>query len=362
MTDNKIGIGIVGLGARRGWAAQAHIPALARLPQFEIRGLAASSRESAKAAAEKFAAPFSTDDPAELAARPDIDLVVVSVKVIQHRAPVEAALNAGKHVLCEWPLGKDLAEAEAMAALAHAKGVRGFVGLQARFQPGVMYVRDLIRDGYVGEVVSTSIIAQGGASARGGGHVPQAQAFYLDRKSGGGMLNIPMGHTIDGVCGLFGELTHANPVLVVRRPTAVITESGETVAVTAPDEAAISGVFENGAVASIHYRTTRHGTGFHWEINGDKGAILVTAPTGHLQLAPLKVFGASGKQLAFAELPIPAKYAFEGLAHTDGGPAVGHLYQGLAADLRTGSATVASFDDAVRRHRMIANMEQAVFG
>jgi hypothetical protein len=65
MTDNKIRIGVVGLSAKRGWAAEVHVPALARLPQFEIRGLAASSKESAKAAAEKFGVAFFTDDPAD---------------------------------------------------------------------------------------------------------------------------------------------------------------------------------------------------------------------------------------------------------------------------------------------------------
>lgn len=356
MANDKIRIGVVGLSAQRGWAAQSHMPALAQLPQFEVRGLCASSTQSAKAAAEKFGVPFFTDEPTELAARDDIDLVVVAVKVVEHRAPVDAALNAGKHVLCEWPLGTSLADAEAMAALARAKGVRGFVGLQARFQPGVMYVRDLIRDGYVGEVLSTSIIAQGGGP-RGGRPVPQAQAFSLDRRNGGGMLNIPMGHTLDGLCHLFGELTQVKSTLAVRQPTATIVETGETVPVTAPDMAAVSGVFENGAVAAINYRTGARGSGFHWEIDGDKGALLVTAPMGHLQLAELKVFGAKDPGRPFTELPIPGAYAFGGLALAETGSAVGRLYEALATDLTTGSSTVATFDDAVRRHRMIAAME-----
>lgn len=356
MTD-KIRIGLVGLSATRGWAAQSHVPALARLQQFEIRGLTASSRESAKAAAEKFRVPFHSDDPAELAARPDIDLVVVSVKVTEHRGPVEAALNAGKHVLCEWPLGTSLAEAEAMAALARAKGVRGFVGLQARFQPGVMYVRDLIRDGYVGEVLSTSVIARASPSVRPADAIPQALAFSLDRRNGAGMMNIPMGHALDGLCSLFGEVTELKSTPVVRRRSAAIAETGQSVPATAPDLAAVSGVFESGAVAALNYRTGGYGSGFHWEINGDNGALLITAPFGHLQLAPLTVSGANEQQRSFAELPIPDNYGFEGLAPAETGSAVGHLYKALAADLLTGRSGVATFDDAVRRHRMIAQLE-----
>jgi predicted dehydrogenase len=361
MTDNKIRIGIVGLSAKRGWAAETHIPALARLPQFEIRGLAASSKESAKAAAEKFGVAFFTDDPAALAARPDIDLVVVAVKVIHHRALVETALSAGKHVLCEWPLGTDLVQAEAMAELARAKGVRGFVGLQARFQPAVTYVRDLVREGYVGDVVSTSVMARVGGVGRGG-PVPREKRYYLDRRNGSGMLNIPIGHALDGLCTLFGELTQVRATLALKRPWATIAETGETVPVTAPDAAAISGVFESGAVAAIHYRTASPGTGFHWEIDGGSGALLVTSPTGHLQLGPLKVFGANVEQRGFAELQIPDRYTFEGLATSDRTSPVGLLYRALADDLRTGTTTVASFDHAVRRHRMINDIEQAIPG
>src|SRR5260370_37394755 len=84
---------------------------------------------------------------------PDIDLVSVVVKVPSHYQVVTAALNAGKHVYCEWPLGANLAEAEQMAALAKIKGVRAMVGLQARGDPTLRYLRDLIAEGYVGEVV-----------------------------------------------------------------------------------------------------------------------------------------------------------------------------------------------------------------
>ena len=117
------GVGIIGLSASGGWAAQAHLPALGW--------------------------------------RDEVDLVVVAVKVPHHRELILPALEAGKMVLCEWPLGNGLAEAEELAAVAEAQGLRTFVGPQARAAPPLRYVPDLIADGYVGEVVSTSIIASG---------------------------------------------------------------------------------------------------------------------------------------------------------------------------------------------------------
>ena len=90
-----------------------------------------------------------------MAARPEVDLVVVAVKTPDHYAAVNAALPAGKRVYCEWPLGNGLAEAEQLAALAKSKGLLTFVGLQARAAPIIRCARQLVADGYVGEIVSS---------------------------------------------------------------------------------------------------------------------------------------------------------------------------------------------------------------
>src|SRR4051812_2055133 len=99
-----IGVGIIGLSASRGWAAQAHLPALAAVPGFEVRALSASSAASAQAAAEKYGIPLVVRSAEALACRDEVDLVVVAVKVSHHRKLIRPALEAGKMVFCEWPL------------------------------------------------------------------------------------------------------------------------------------------------------------------------------------------------------------------------------------------------------------------
>src|ERR1700681_2816148 len=165
MSESTLGVGIIGVSPFRGWAATAHIPALRALPNYEIRALSAHSADSARAAGEAFgvSAVFSDHEP--LVTQPDIDVVAVTVKVPHHRELVSAALAAGKAVYCEWPLGRDLDEARAMAALAAEKGVRTVVGLQARQAPAIEFVQELLSDGYVGEVLSTSMV---GLSVLGG--------------------------------------------------------------------------------------------------------------------------------------------------------------------------------------------------
>src|SRR5207249_5324714 len=158
MPGSTLGVGIIGVSPVRGWAATAHIPALRALPKCEIRALGAHTAESARAAGEAFGVRAVFSDHEQLVTRPDIDVVAVTVKAPLHRELVSAALAAGKAVYCEWPLGRDLEEARAMAALAAERGVRTVVGLQGRQAPAIEFARELLDDGYVGEVLSTTMV------------------------------------------------------------------------------------------------------------------------------------------------------------------------------------------------------------
>src|SRR5467141_5230860 len=180
MSDRRLGVGIIGVSPVRGWAATAHIPALRALPNYEIRALSAHSAESARAAGEAFGVSRVFSDHEQLVTQADIDVVAVTVKVPHHRELVSAALAAGRAVYCEWPLGRDLDDARAMAALAAKQGVRTVVGLQARQAPAIEFVQELLRDRYVGEVLSTTIV---GLSTPGGA-VVNANAYMLDKANG----------------------------------------------------------------------------------------------------------------------------------------------------------------------------------
>jgi predicted dehydrogenase len=111
MPDSTLGVGIVGVSPVRGWAATAHIPALRALPNYEIRALSAHDPESARAAGDLFGVAEVFSDHQQLVTQPGVDVVAVTVKVPHHRELVAAALDAGKAVYCEWPLGRDLDDA-----------------------------------------------------------------------------------------------------------------------------------------------------------------------------------------------------------------------------------------------------------
>ena len=105
MTD-KIRVGIIGANANYGWSKRAHLPALLGMPDFELTAVCTSRPETAAESKAFYGANLAFHDYTEMANHPDVDLVVVSVSVPAHFGMVTAGLQAGKHVFCEWPLGR----------------------------------------------------------------------------------------------------------------------------------------------------------------------------------------------------------------------------------------------------------------
>ena len=136
---DKIRLGIIGANIHRGWAVRSHLPAVVASPEFELTAVCTTRMESAEESRQKFGARLAFDDYRKMLDHPDIDAVAVSLRVPAHYEPTMDALNAGKHVYTEWPLGRTAAEAVEMADLAREKGVRNMVGLQSRANPVLLY-------------------------------------------------------------------------------------------------------------------------------------------------------------------------------------------------------------------------------
>jgi predicted dehydrogenase len=356
---SKLGVGIIGVSPTRGWAATAHIPALRALPNYDIRALSARSAESARAAGEMFGVGTVFSDHEQLVAQPDIDVVAVTVRAPHHRELVSAALAAGKAVYCEWPLGRDLEDTRAMATLAAEQGVHTVVGLQARQAPAIEFVQELLSDGYVGEVLSTTMV---GVSVPGD-VVVKANAYMLDKTNGANVLTVAVGHSLDTLNFVLGEFADLSAVSDLRRPLISIEETGEQVVKTAPDQIAVIGTLTSGATASVHVReAVAGGAGFLWEINGTDGTLRITGDAAVPEIVPLTVAGAHGQDEP-AELAVPTALAqkWPALTSLQGAPAfnVGRAYAAFAADMENGKHTVPDFADAARRHEVITAIERS---
>jgi len=355
--SKKIRVGIIGADPDRGWAKQAHIPALKSLSDdFEITALSTTRRESADAASKLFGVPLAFDNHQELVNNPNVHVVAVTVKVPHHLELATAALDAGKAVYCEWPLGNGLREVETLAALAQEKGVLAVAGLQARSAPAVAYVRDLIEQGYVGELLSTTLIGSG----MGWGPTVEPFNVYLnDKKNGATMLSIALGHAADALCHCLGEIRELSATMTMRRKSFTVAGTGESKPMAADDQVIVSGLLEGGAAFSMHYRGgSSRGTNLLWEINGSEGDLQLTADGGQAQLFEMTVRGGKGARSSLEILAVPEEYRWAppqpGL-----GTNVAQAYARFACDYREGTHLCPTFEDAVTRHRMLNAIETA---
>ncbi len=347
----QIKVGFIGLNADSHWASLAHIPALKSLSsQFEVVGVANSTYESAKKTAKALNLKYAFETPQDLVSSDEIDLVVVTVKVPYHFELVSAALNAGKNVHCEWPLGNGLDEAKKLAKLAKEKGVTATVGNQMRTSVEVNYIKKMIDEGFVGEILSTTLVGDGGQW----GYETIADLEYLsDKTKGATMLTIPFGHTLAGIQDVLGKISDISGRLITRRDEVLVTDTNKTITQTAADQIMANGVFENGAAFSAHYRGgLSKGTNFLWEINGTKGDIQVRGDIGHGQFANFEIYGANEKDEKLKSIELP-KELYDGKPEHVIPRNVAGVYAKIADDINKGSKTAPSFEDAVQVHQLI---------
>jgi len=148
MTSTELTVAVAGAGR---WSERAHIPGWLRDPRVTVAALVDIDRECARAMAEQFSIPLATDDIREVLDDPAIDVLDVATGNDAHFELSMAALEAGKHVLCEKPVHHDARETRRAADLAAASGLKTKLGFTFRYSPAVQYAKDLIDAGFVGE-------------------------------------------------------------------------------------------------------------------------------------------------------------------------------------------------------------------
>ena len=356
MTD-KIRVGIVGATLTQGgsgWGADAHVPALKALPHYELAAICTSHEDTAKASAAAFGAERAYHRFSDMAGQPDLDLIVVCVRVPGHRDLVMAGLQAGKAVFCEWPLGANLVEAEAMAGLASQRSLTTIVGLQARSDPTILYAHDLVRGGYIGDVLTANLTTVAQAQLqRGPGRIWQGV-----RANGANTLTIAGGHAIDALCAVLGEFAELSARVSTRIPEWRTLE-GTPVPVDAPDSITVVGRLVGGAEVSVNVAAVpSNPSGNRLEIYGREGALVIRA-NGALSRGPNQMHAGQGKE-PLVTMPVPAKYRLAPERTPGGAPYnVAQAYARAADALRGGRSFDVDFNLAVRRHKLIDAIERS---
>ncbi len=353
---NKIRLGFVGANVNSTWAGQSHFPALLASPDVEFTAVCTTRPESAEEARQAFGAKLAFHDFREMAASPEIDAVAVVVRVPSHYEPTKAAIEAGKHVLTEWPLGRTTAEAVELANLARAKGVQTAVGLQSRVSPALLYVKELIDGGYVGEVLSCHVttMRDGRLERHSSG------TWQRDPSAGANSLTIATGHVIDALRFVVGDFARVACMVSTQMPQWYETDTQRYVDVTSPDNVRVSGQLARGAAASVHVGAVPWaGSGFRMEIFGREGTLITTGSVSSQRGEMLRVQGAQGTH-ELQDLTLPQRFVYVPDDFPKGDPFnVGQLYTRFAEAIRTGQNRLPTFDTAVDLHRFLDTIKQA---
>jgi len=286
--SGKIRVGVIGAGLI---SEKAHLPAWSKLADVvEIVAVSDLKVERAEAAAAKFGVPRAVSDFRQLLEIDEIDAVSVCTPPVAHSDVTIAALEAGKHVVCEKPMAIDLPSAEAMVAASEKTDKKLAIQFQSRFHPAAQVLKKMIEDGDLGDIYYANAVYH---RRRG---IPGWGTFHSRAHNGGGAL-IDVGvHALDMALWLSG---HPKPVAVFgsayskfgKRTDIYGALPAEKSKEFDVDDSAFAMIkFANGATLNLECS---------WALNIDneRQKVVLAGEQGGAELHPLRVFKDSPEML-----------------------------------------------------------------
>jgi predicted dehydrogenase len=349
MTPRETRVGIVGANANKSWAKVSHVPAINGSPGLKLAAVATRNEQSARDAAQAFGADRWFSDPFAMIGDDDIDIITIAVKVPAHRDLVLAALQAGKAVFCEAPLGRTVAETEEMASAVGA--LHTAIGLQGRLNPAVRRAAQLISSGRIGRPLNARIVS---TNVGFGPELSPSYEYFNKKSSGANLLTINAGHTLDLVESVLGPIVEVDARTEILWPTVKLTDTGEESLRETADHVAVLGKTQSGALftADIHGGVAPQDTASSLEIRGSEAWLSLTSnhPYG---------FQAGGLKLT-SNIPFatPDEAAVSG-GFMGAAINVGEVYAHLVADLHAGTYTTPGFEHALHNARLIEAVRRA---
>ncbi len=290
MADETLRIGLIGAGKN---TRERHIPGFQKVPNLEIVAVANRSRESGRQVADQFNIPQVYDSWEELLMDESIDAVCIGTWPNMHRTLTIAALEEGKHVLCEARMATDAAAAGDMLEASRQRA-----GLVAQLVPAPFTFKvdslltDMVSEGYLGDLLSVDIRVLGANFADFGG----AMHWRFDRDiSGYNTLN--MGIWYESMIRWVGRATSVTAMTKVNVPYRR-NEQGDMVSVSIPDHVDVLCRLANGAQAHLQFSAAAGLSGDNevW-LYGSEGTIKVDQN--------FNVFGGRRGENQLSEIPNP---------------------------------------------------------
>jgi len=304
--ERLVRVGVLGAGA---WARGAHLPGYRRDPRCRILGIADTLVDRARDAAREFDIPHATGDPMELIRREDIDLIDVCTPSHTHFELAWAALEAGKHVLCEKPVAYDFRDTQRARDLARRKGLKTRVGLTFRFSPAMRYMRELVADGFIGTPFIFNGYEQNSqwldpmTPLRQVDPDADQSVLQVSSLEGYGAPIIDLAHLLVG-----SDLTQVVGTMRNFIPERMVRPTGRMMRMNIDDGDIFLGEFANGALCSIQtsFVTVGNYPGIEARIYGSKGALICRLVEEHGICETLRA--ATPDAVEFRELDVPARF------------------------------------------------------
>jgi predicted dehydrogenase len=304
--DKRVRVGVLGAGA---WAEFAHLPGYKRDSRCELVAIADPVVDKAKELAKTFGIPNVYATHQEVMARDDIDLVDVCTPSATHFELAWAALEAGKHVLCEKPVAYDYKETLRAAALAKQKGVKTKLGFTFRYSPAMQYMKQLIDDGFVGTPFVFNGYEQNSqwlnprTPLRQADHTADQSVIQVSSLEGYGAPIMDLGHLFMG--SRFAQVVGTMKNFI---PERVVRATGTMMRMNIDDADVFIGEFANGAIGSIQtsFVTVGNYPGLEARVYGSKGALICRLVEENGICESLK--GATEDQVEFRDIEVPPEY------------------------------------------------------
>jgi predicted dehydrogenase len=268
--DNPIKIAVVG----GGYGSKVALPAYQELDEFEPVAVWSRRPERAQELAEEAGVELGTSDLDELLSAPGLEAVHIATPVVTHLSFAVAAARRGFHVLCEKPLGDNLAEARQIAAAIRAAGVVGAVGYELRLKETRQHLIERAREVFGRpRMVSVSLVQSDHDHPHS-----RPRTWVHDATMGGGRLQGYGVHDLDMLLEIVPPVEAVAAATEVGVKVRTTGEDGELLPVTAEDAYAILLQFRGGGLGIVSLvATARHGRGDVIELHGDEGTVRLDA-------------------------------------------------------------------------------------
>ena len=342
----NLNVGIIGVSSEMSWGREAHVPGVQATDGLTLAAIATRDQQSADEIAGSLGVQRGFGDPRDLINDPDIHIVTVATPVPTHHDLITAALQAGKHVVTEWPVGTGTKQTEEIASIAEESGLRTAVDLQSRMNPAAQRASELLQSGAIGRLLYATVLS---TTAGFGPAIPDGAQYLEDPAVGMNLTTIQAAHTIDFALRLTGPLASLSALTTVQYPDLTVGDDATPLRRTVPDHVLVQGRLDAGGALTVQIVGGRSpgDTPFRIDLVGEDGTLTLTG-------GALRGFQAGLLNLTLNDEPVQLAQDNRGLSES--ATNVSYVYAALLDDINHGTDTAPNFSHAVQLSHLIDDL------